>query len=31
LKKAVKRGSQQDLPKGLKKRRIKHLAGRPPR
>lgn len=31
LKKAVKSGSQRDLPKGLKKRRIKRLTGRSPR
>jgi hypothetical protein len=31
LKKAVKRGSQRGLPKDLKKRRIKRLAGRSPR
>src|ERR1700733_13813408 len=31
LKKAVKRGSQRNLPKSLKKRRMKNLTGRPPR
>lgn len=31
LKKAVKQGSQRDLPKGLKKRRLKQLTGRSPR
>jgi hypothetical protein len=31
LKKAVKRGSKRDLPKGLKKRRVKRLTGHSPR
>ena len=31
LKNAVKRGSQRDLPKGLKKRRVKRLTGHSPR
>jgi hypothetical protein len=31
LKKAVERGSRRDLPKSLRKRRLKRLTGRPPR
>jgi hypothetical protein len=31
LKKAVKRGSQRGLPKGLKKRRLQRLTSHPPR